>query len=70
MSEEGLAQKGHGSDQAQFMNAVPVPVIVDEEGQSSLRRICGTGTDPVALKACIPWDGTVHEVRDDMAASA
>ena len=39
MSEEGLAQKGHGSDQVQFMNAVLIPVIVDDEGQGSLRRI-------------------------------
>ena len=58
MSEEGLAQEGHGSDQVQFMNAVLVPVIVDEEGQGSLRRICDTGTNPVALKTCITWDGT------------
>ena len=53
MSEEGLAQKGHGSDQVQFMNAILVPVIVDEKGQGSLRRICDAGTNPVALKTCV-----------------
>ena len=43
MPEEGLAKKGHGSDQVQFMDSVLVPVIVDEERQRSLTRICDTG---------------------------
>ena len=42
-----LAQKGHGSDQVQFMNAVLIPAIMDEEGQGSLG-----GSETQAL---IPW---------------
>ena len=60
MPKEGLAKKGHGSDQIQFMDRVLVPVIMNEERQRGLRWICDTGTNPVALKTCIPWNGTIH----------
>ena len=60
ISKEGLAKKGHGSDQIQFLDKVLVPVIMNEERQRGLRWICDTGTNSVALKTCILWNGTVH----------
>ena len=60
MPEERLAQKRHGADLVQFMNAVFIPVIMDKARQGCLGRIRDAGTDPVTLKTRVTWDGTVH----------
>ena len=39
MSEERLAQEGHGANPVQFMNAVFIPVVMDKERQGCLERI-------------------------------